>query len=85
MENIYVLVFFVKIVGLRDTAYLKWNPTTMLYQKFDEGVVCNIEISKKSSHDDMKENLRSKQSRLNYVNKNKKTEKRTHKISNLLY
>ena len=33
----------------------------------------------------MKENLRFKQSRLNYVNKNKKTEKRTHKISNLLY
>ena len=36
-----------KVVGLQDTAYLKWNPTKMLYQKIDEGVVCNIEISKK--------------------------------------
>ena len=42
LEKRMLWVYFVKILGLQTTAYLKQNSTKTLCNNFDEGVVCNI-------------------------------------------
>ena len=51
------MVYFVEVVGLQTTAYLKWNPTKMLCQKFDERVVCSMNYINKQKKK-LKEHLR---------------------------
>ena len=80
------MVYFVRVVELHITAYLKWNPAKVLCQKFDEGVVCSILKDRKSSHDDNERKSAFQAIAIELYKQQKQTnKKRTPKISNMLY
>ena len=74
-----------KVVRLNTAADLKWIKHGHFARNLPKVLAAELKV-KKNFHGNKKENLHFKQSRLNYINNQKRKQQgRTHKINNSLY